>query len=303
MANAPQADIELLFSEPTTNTTRKPTIQKQSSSNSADKDKARMRLRYSRQSHSLEIAQCVVGPRGEEWKKRTLNVSSLNLSTETDLSNLTAEEVEGINRLSGFMRVCEAVEAETTDYGSEHDATFRARSSTPESTLSDSSLLKHPLLDTRPPSTNRVVSGSRTLAQSLSMTSVDLKLAPRPRKFSSMTKSSQNGGNVLMSSKSLEEFDYSTKPISLTADVTPSWYRDGLCTMDVISGQPLQTRYIPSVGWCIRYDSKVSQGGRYKVMFLDGDVLDIDVDEEWVEHVLPPGQDGASKKQRCVSKY
>ncbi|KAL1711121.1 hypothetical protein EV121DRAFT_275084 [Schizophyllum commune] len=45
----------------------------------------------------------------------------------------------------------------------------------------------------------------------------------------------------------------------------------------------IATRFLPNVGWCIRYGSRVSQGGRFRIMYLDGATIDIDVDEEWVE--------------------
>jgi polo-like kinase 4 len=44
-----------------------------------------------------------------------------------------------------------------------------------------------------------------------------------------------------------------------------------------------QTRFIPALGWCIHYGSKASQGGSYRIMFLDGVTLDVNVDEECVE--------------------
>ncbi|KAI0304365.1 hypothetical protein B0F90DRAFT_1243241 [Multifurca ochricompacta] len=47
----------------------------------------------------------------------------------------------------------------------------------------------------------------------------------------------------------------------------------------------LQTRFMPDVGWCVR-----SGGARYRIMFLDGVALEIDIDEEWVEMV---GCDGS----------
>jgi polo-like kinase 4 len=49
----------------------------------------------------------------------------------------------------------------------------------------------------------------------------------------------------------------------------------------------IQTRFIPSVGWCIRFGSDKKSGtggsGGYRVMFLDGVALEIDADEEYVE--------------------
>lgn len=44
------------------------------------------------------------------------------------------------------------------------------------------------------------------------------------------------------------------------------------------------TRFIPSVGWCVRYGSSFG-AGRYKMMFFDGVILEVDVDGECVEFV------------------
>ncbi|KAJ3730998.1 kinase-like domain-containing protein [Lentinula guzmanii] len=285
MANTPQADIEVLLSD---SSTRNPT-QKQTSA-TLDKDRAHMRFRYSRQMHSLEISQCVMGPQGKEWKKRMLEISNLDPASEHVLASLSNVELEGLSRLSRFMRVCEALEEEETYLKPEHDVTLRASSSIQDSDM------KSPAPKNLV-SANRVASGSRTLAQSFSVSSVDFKPAPRPPKFLSMSK--RLSQKTEEEKQSQEEIDYSTKALSLTAsDITPSWYRNGFSTTELAaSGQPLQTRYIPSAGWCIRYNSKVTQGGRYKVMFLDGEILDIDVDEEWVEHIVPDS-DGTPKRQR-----
>lgn len=67
---------------------------------------------------------------------------------------------------------------------------------------------------------------------------------------------------------------------------------------------PLQTRFIPDVGWCVRYaplastsggDTSVGGtsavgGGRYRIMFLDGVELEVDVDREKIEFVAQDGQ-------------
>lgn len=60
---------------------------------------------------------------------------------------------------------------------------------------------------------------------------------------------------------------------------------------------PLQTRFIPDVGWCVRYEpipsgsgTSAAGGGRYRIMFLDGVELEVDVDREKIEFVAPDGQ-------------
>jgi len=44
-----------------------------------------------------------------------------------------------------------------------------------------------------------------------------------------------------------------------------------------------ETRFIPSVGWCVRYAGPSGGAGRYRMMFFDGKTLEVDVDEECVE--------------------
>lgn len=44
-----------------------------------------------------------------------------------------------------------------------------------------------------------------------------------------------------------------------------------------------ETRFIPSVGWCVRYTGPSGGAGRYRMMFFDGKTLEVDVDEECVE--------------------
>jgi len=44
-----------------------------------------------------------------------------------------------------------------------------------------------------------------------------------------------------------------------------------------------ETRFIPTVGWCVRYAGPSGGAGRYRMMFFDGKTLEVDVDEECVE--------------------
>jgi len=48
-------------------------------------------------------------------------------------------------------------------------------------------------------------------------------------------------------------------------------------------GGGFETRFIASVGWCVRYPGPSGGAGRYRMMFFDGKTLEVDVDEECVE--------------------
>ncbi|KAL1748031.1 hypothetical protein HDZ31DRAFT_60728 [Schizophyllum fasciatum] len=68
---------------------------------------------------------------------------------------------------------------------------------------------------------------------------------------------------------------------TISKDACASFFRHLDWTALAVPG--IATRFLPDVGWCIRYGSRVSQGGRFRIMYLDGATMDIDVDEEWVE--------------------
>jgi len=80
---------------------------------------------------------------------------------------------------------------------------------------------------------------------------------------------------------------------------TPQWSREELPAEEYST---IQTRFIASVGWCIRYGSRVSQGGRYRILFLDGVVLDIDVDEGWVEFTSQEGDVTRHEIRNCSKR-
>jgi len=76
----------------------------------------------------------------------------------------------------------------------------------------------------------------------------------------------------------------------LTTASTPSTRWDKGCqgfSFDPSSliqqGGGFETRFIPAVGWCVRYAGPSGGAGRYRMMFFDGKTLEVDVDEECVE--------------------
>ncbi|KAF8644526.1 hypothetical protein AX16_008402 [Volvariella volvacea WC 439] len=48
-------------------------------------------------------------------------------------------------------------------------------------------------------------------------------------------------------------------------------------------------KFIPEIGWCFRQNPGSLKAGRYKILFLDGVTMNVDVDEEWVEYVSQSG--------------
>ncbi|KAH8824945.1 hypothetical protein DL96DRAFT_1500410 [Flagelloscypha sp. PMI_526] len=66
------------------------------------------------------------------------------------------------------------------------------------------------------------------------------------------------------------------------------------------SGKGIQTRFKDNIGWCIRTGSTETNGGRYKIMFVDGVALEVDADEEWVEFMDEGGQLSRLDIQECA---
>jgi polo-like kinase 4 len=86
-------------------------------------------------------------------------------------------------------------------------------------------------------------------ASFLTSTLSQIDVPPRPPKFSSLEHAVKQHSEAEFSSASYEGFE---------------------------------TRFIPSVGWCVRYYSS-GRAGKYRMMFFDGAMLEVDVDGECVE--------------------
>lgn len=275
MCNKPQANIEIVY----------PSYSLGSKHRNTDTDQAstpKMRIRFCRQRQTVEIAR-FVSPNGSqteggEWTKKilgTINGTS-QISEAGWLGLLDAEKV-ALNDLRGFVRMCEAVEQ------LQSEGIVEEGPNGPSQLSSDSPPLE-------PRNVNRdyaQTSDSKTAKSSSSSTGrtkfSGLSLAPRPTKLSSLNniKTASSDGHGLASS----DVDSTPRrqPTQTTGVTSHSRWNHDEFSEEALSGAGIQTRFIPSVGWCMRYGSKVSQGGRYRIMFLDGVTLDIDVDEEYAE--------------------
>lgn len=259
-ANGPPADIELLFRSyspshklPATITDAVPT----------------MRVRFSRQCRSLEIARYVDTDQGGEWlKKDLLGYKHPADISASDYRTLADMERDALDQLSDFLKKCETIEnAPIVPVANENNESGDELLSIPSG-----STMRSPL---------------STVVQSLSG-----GLVPRPVKTSY-----QPSQQPFKSSYYAQPDDVS---LSLASDADTTTADSRLITLDgpYLSGflcdtaepsSDLQTRFIPSIGWCVRYGSRISQGGRFKIMFKDGATLDINVDEDWAEFTDPLG--------------
>lgn len=267
MANPPQGDIEMMFggsSGPKANKGRGRDKNNQSPS---------IRIRLSRKCQMIELAQHLSGVQGEEWTKISLSATKEPPYVSTkDWPSLNEAQQEAMNHLAWFIRKCEALEffdAADDIHTSSTDHTSTALV-TPEDTQLDPTIGFY---------------SAPKISHSLS----SINLAPRPR-FSTTA-----APRSILDNKDDDTVWQKNQPgpgsdASLGAnlrtklgeiDLPTTWFSDDPDMTDRARG--IETRFIPSVGWCIRYASSVSQGGRYRIMFLDGVALDIDVDEDWVE--------------------
>ncbi|KAG6811634.1 hypothetical protein H0H92_006504 [Tricholoma furcatifolium] len=239
MANAPRGDIETLLS-------------------ATKVDTPLLRLRLSRQKQFLEIARHVSGAQGEEWTKRTLlaAVETPYVSLE-DWRNMAEDEKNALNYLALFVKTSNAVEGLLNK---------APPSAVPVATAPQGADSRKDHRFER-----QQIPRNTKLANSLSF-----KFVPRPSKLSTSlsglltpdltynTYAAPSEDSHICRTQIEDRFQLHDKGTSMREenDITAC-------------GAGIQTRFIPSVGWCIRYASSVSQG--------DGHALDIDVDEDWVE--------------------
>ncbi|KAG6891351.1 hypothetical protein C0992_008466 [Termitomyces sp. T32_za158] len=252
MANSPQADIELLISSSAT-------------SDKIQADGHVLRIRFSRHSQSLEIARHLSDSQGEEWTKKTVTSmpKSPYISSE-EWKILKQDEEDALHQLTLFVKISDVFEELSEKMQSPFGPATAGLEN--QKDVADSyKLVQHS------PATQLTT----TLTNSIS----SLNLAPRPSKISMVAHPTLE--HTLKSITSLQGRETSEVE-GVDPDTKLSW-RENVNSTGGSSGRELQTRFIPSIGWCIRYASNISQGGRYRIMFLDGVALDIDVDEDWVE--------------------
>ncbi|KAJ6584905.1 hypothetical protein B0H19DRAFT_401123 [Mycena capillaripes] len=279
MANTPRGDIELLSGSPSPNG-RKPGTAPSPS------EGARMRIRLSRQTESLEIAKHISGTRGEEWTKKVFKtIEQYPHISAADWDKLEGTEQDSMTHLARFWRTCEVLEQlereekdrpATHSYGSAGASKSRSRTLPPEN---DS-----------PNAPTRILPASFSSTQTLPL--VNVALRPPKLPFIPASRKPDHGPSL----NDIASIEGQHPSVIGKTGILPTWCRDDF-ELTTAEQRVSQTKYIPSVGWCIRQSSRVSQGGRYKIMFFDGATLEIDVDEDWAELTSPAGE-----TTRCAHK-
>ena len=252
MANGPKGDIEILFLCPSNSAFLCERGNKPAGSK--NQDNPRMRIRLFRQSRSIEIARSISGTQGKEWINRTLYTSGDGCSVAAgDWERLEDDERKGIQETVRFVRLCEAHERSGSN--------VKTKVSCDEDSVD---ILQH----------------AATRGMEVKQASMVTKVSSTPAtKLSSPLVPSWNN-------LAFPECD------SLWSDraVGSGTFVDRVNPLSSSTSISVETRFIRNVGWCVRHNSRVTQGGRYKIMFLDGATFDVDVDEEWIEYTSPTGQ-------------
>ncbi|KAK0201733.1 hypothetical protein DFS33DRAFT_1264495 [Desarmillaria ectypa] len=275
MANEPVADVELLFFSPTILSDAK-TVDKGDVA-----DTARMRIQLSRKTRSMEIAVCKSDTHSKEWKKRTFQTVGFDYSIPaSDFQDLGKDERKGLDLLEKFLQLCDTYESLTSESlntaQSKRDLDRDSRLDVVEAPCNDTHRLETIGSAVRQEDYTRTFTSSLTSKRSFA-------IPPRPPRIPLTTSMSHRVPQTkekenIDPSKCL--FDSLVTNFAMVDD-TASTRRYSLSCASQTSGS--EARFIPSVGWCVRQGSRVSQGGHYKIMFMDGAALDVDVDEEWAE--------------------
>lgn len=234
MANAPDADIELLFYRFHHDPSKTSEMRIGVPQGTQD---TRMRIKLLRKRNLVEISRKAFlntttdGDQAGEWMKKVIIAPSGNFA-EVDRRTLDEEEIFGLKRALDFLSLSDIIE-------------------------------RHPI-PSRTPGNFSAGHGSE-LFQPLP----DSAAQPCDFLTKSLTGASGNLSSPRLTSQ-LSRFSFLKRAIEQDSGSLSANY------------EGFDTRFIPSVGWCVRYGFS-GGAGRYKMMFFDGAILEVDVDGECVE--------------------
>ncbi|KAF7978499.1 hypothetical protein HWV62_45651 [Athelia sp. TMB] len=259
MSNKPQADIETIY----------PGRSSRSRHLATNQDSAmgtKLRIRYSRQQMTIEISRFIPSeeshPKGGEWSKKILSTAQgLSQIYDHSWNNLDATEHSAMLDLRKFLRMCEFLE---------------------QLPPSGPALQSHHVNGTssrRKQEVDPEISACTTKISTRSPVLELTKLSEHLTSKNSIVEKSTNQDILNVTSNSKPQ----SQSLASRSQTLPLWNPDEFSDEVPLGDGGIQTRFLPSVGWCMRYGSLVSQGGRYRIMFLDGVTLEIDVDEEYAE--------------------
>ena len=287
MANEPRADIEIRTNPRST-----------TAAISAPSTTTAIRIRFSRKLRTMQIFSSETS-----LCRKTMFCTARGIPSDAgDWALLSANEKECLAALLDFLRVVEAVEglprgasepllAVPAERPSKHSTQREAAQSVASAA--------HPRRDrdTYPPTASLPKSAATSMIPVPSSAAVpppssrpsQVTVSPRPRFPSAVLRTS---GTTFRKASSTAVGDAQSPPAPppLLGDPPSSSLatrtEDVVGSLRELSGgsRRLQTRFMPGVGWCVR-----SGSARYRIMFVDGVALEVDVDEERVEMVEQDG--------------
>ena len=275
MANEPRADIEIRTNPRSTTATV------------SAGTTTTIRIRFSRKLRTMQIFSSETS-----LCKKTMFCTARGIPSDAgDWAMLSANEKECLAALLDFLRVVEAVEGLPRDASDPLLAVSAEKLSKHSTKREAVAPAAHPRResDTYPPRASLPKSASTSMIP-LPSTSVpppssrpsQVTVSPRPRFPSVVQRAGAGAGSDTFRKASStavgDAQSLSTPPPPRTEDV-------GSSSLHEMSRRSrLQTRFMPGVGWCVRSGSAC-----YRIMFVDGIALEVDVDEERVEMVEHDG--------------
>lgn len=252
---------------------------------------SRLRIRSRNERRSVEISQFLSAQSGSktrdgEWTKKVLPASPdiPGLISKLDERSLGRLELDGLARLGQFMEFCDTVEpllrtkARVATADNSQSTLRKGDAFTPLRSI----LVHHDSLS-RSHSTSTLLSGNLRLRNSsngILETSTGY-LTDReeiPVKRSTLRSYSLDrplGSNTRTASR--------PSPFSSPTSRKANSSQTSRTTIPAAETNP-SVRFIDSVGWCMRLSS-----GKYKIMFLDGVCLVVDIDDESVNYISKTG--------------
>jgi polo-like kinase 4 len=312
MANQPSGDIELLFQNISTN-----------EKDRHDFKKPHMRMRLSRATNSLEIARSSQKEWSKKTLLFTGTPSIVSTTELEALSIQEAQAIARLTMFLKLCQTFEGMNSPTSILTSEsHDEreNDRPNNSDPKSLVNSNSITskrhefrhsydqkentssRERIPETRRTSTKTTdvswpqrrqdygpeLESNRRLSQrsqpriptSSSLTKVlsACDISDRPRKFSATPTTTSS---ILR--KPLQDKNFSIEACKgQTAELNSQYLQ---MSGNASQNPEVQSKFLSGIGWCIRQNSAITQGGRYKVMFTTGSIMEVDVDEEWMSYV------------------
>lgn len=255
-----------------------------------------MRIRLWRRRHSVEIARFIppqpqAPSRSGEWIKKVLPVSSDGSLFEESLESLEPAEKAGLVHLRAFLGVCDTIEAldteaaldsvrvQTIAEGSESTKITQAKDTAGQGRLRrlldrteswpKDSMDRHGIESKSDDETTLMTVATTASTQVLS----SLPIPPRPAKFSVLLRPISGFHNGDDESPPGGDFPSTRVPRLPDSSILPRRRED-----------TPQTRFIPSVGWCVRRGPE--KAPYFRVMFHDGASLEVDTQQSNTQPVL-----------------